>query len=112
MPLLISDAWAANSTASGDSVYSLMMVAMIFALFYFMIIRPQTQKTKAQRNLIAALKKGDEVLLSSGMLGKIIAIDEQYIKVNLAEGCDVLMQLQAVSAILPKGTVKSITKLH
>lgn len=109
MSFFINDAFAANAAASqGDNIYSFVMVAMIFALFYFMLIRPQSQKAKAQRALIESLKKGDEVMLSAGMLGKIIAIDDQHVKVCIAQGCDIMAQRQAVSAILPKGTLKTI----
>ncbi len=109
MSFFINDAFAANAVVSqGDNIYSFVMVGVIFVLFYFMLIRPQNQKAKAQRALNDSLKKGDEVMLSAGMLGKIVTIDEQYVKICIAQGCEVMAQRQAVSAILPKGTLKSI----
>lgn len=108
MSFLISNAYAAATTATQtDSTYSVLMVAVIFVLFYFMLIRPQNQRAKAQRALISALQKGDEVIVG-GMLGKIVALTEQYVKLQIAEGCEVSVQRQAVTVVLPKGTLKAI----
>lgn len=109
MSLLISDAFAASTAAApGDSMYSMMMVAVIFALFYFMLIRPQNQRLKAQRAMVSALKKGDEVVIGAGIIGKVSHLDDQYIKLSIAEGCEITVQRQAVTTVLPKGTLKAI----
>lgn len=92
----------------GDGTFSLVMVVGIFVLFYFMLIRPQNKRAKEHRELIAQLKKGDEVITSSGLLAKVVSIDEQYIKVSIATGVEISMQRSAVSTVLPKGTLKSL----
>lgn len=108
MSFLISDAVAATTNQQGDGMYSMLMVGVIFALFYFMLIRPQNQKLKAQRSMVASLSKGDEVIMSGGIIGKITHLDEQYMKLLIAEGCEISAQRQSVTTVLPKGTIKAI----
>ena len=111
MSFFISDALAAAGTtpaAQTDGTFSLIMIAAIFVLFYFMLIRPQNKKAKEHRELIGQLKKGDEIITTGGILAKVVNIDEQYIKVSLAEGVEINLQKGAVSTVLPKGTLKSL----
>ena len=111
MSFFISDALAAAGTAQAgqsESAFSLVMIIAIFALFYFMLIRPQNKRAKAQREMIGALKKGDEIVTSGGMVAKIVSLDEQFIKVSLAENVEITLQRAAVMTILPKGTIKSL----
>ena len=84
------------------------MIIAIFVLFYFMLIRPQNKRVKEHRELVSQLKKGDEVVTSGGFIGKVVSMDEQVVKINLAEGVDVNLQRNAVSSVLPKGTMKSL----
>ena len=110
MSFFISDALAAGAPGApqADSTFSLIMIAAIFVLFYFMLIRPQNKKAKEHRELLGRLKKGDEVITSGGMLAKVVNLDDQYIKVSLAEGIEISLQKGAVIAVLPKGTLKSL----
>ncbi|KTD31709.1 SecYEG protein translocase auxillary subunit [Legionella moravica] len=112
MSFFISDALAAATTtapaAQNDGTFSLIMIAAIFVLFYFMLIRPQNKKAKEHRELISRLKKGDEIITTGGMLAKVVSLDEQYIKISPAEGIEINMQKGAVSTVLPKGTLKSL----
>ncbi|KTD45341.1 SecYEG protein translocase auxillary subunit [Legionella quinlivanii] len=109
MSFFISDAMAAQTQAvQQDGTFSLVMILAIFVLFYFMLIRPQNKRAKEQRELINNLKKGDEIITAGGLVGKVVNLDEQYIKVSLADGVEIMMQRAAVNAILPKGTIKSL----
>lgn len=110
MSFFISDAMAAATSpaAQTDGTFSMIMIAAIFVLFYFMIIRPQSKRAKEQRELLNRLKKGDEVITTSGILGKITALDEQYMKLSIADGVEISVQKGAVSTVLPKGTLKSL----
>lgn len=109
MSFFISDAMAATGLpAQGDSTFSMIMMAAIFVLFYFMLIRPQNKRAKDHRALIAKLKAGDEVITSSGLLAKVISIDEQYAKVLIAQGVEIHIQRNAINTVLPKGTLKSL----
>lgn len=111
MSFFISDAMAAastNASPQADGTFSLVMIAVIFVLFYFMLIRPQNKKAKEHRDLVGRLKKGDEIITSGGILAKVVSLDEQYIKISLAEGIEISLQRGAVVAVLPKGTLKSL----
>ncbi|MFI4918811.1 MAG: preprotein translocase subunit YajC [Legionellales bacterium] len=111
MSFFINDAFAAAGAATAaqpDGTFSLIMIAAIFVLFYFMLIRPQNKKAKEHRDLLGRLKKGDEVITSGGILAKVISLDEHYIKVSPAEGIEFNLQKGAVSTVLPKGTLKSL----
>ncbi|CAM2779931.1 SecYEG protein translocase auxillary subunit [Legionella steigerwaltii] len=111
MSFFISDALAAAGTTAApqaDGTFSLVMIAAIFVLFYFMLIRPQNKRAKEHRELISRLKKGDEIVTSGGILAKVVNLDDQYIKISLAEGVEINIQRGAVSTVLPKGTLKSL----
>jgi preprotein translocase subunit YajC len=113
MSFLISNAIADTAgagaqAAQGDGTFSLVMIGVIFALFYFMLIRPQNKRAKAHRELVNQVEKGDEILMSSGMLGRVVGLDEQYLKVAVAENTEVTVQRNAVSSVLPKGTLDAL----
>lgn len=111
MSFFINDAIAASSTtlpAHSDNMFSLFMLIGIFVLFYIMLIRPQSKRAKEHKELINQLKKGDEVVTSAGMIAKITHIDEQFVKIAISEGVEMTLQRQAITSILPKGTIKSL----
>lgn len=113
MSFFVNDAIAAiGGSPTGtpsDGSFSLIMVVGIFILFYFMMIRPQNKRAKQHRELIGGLKKGDEVVLSSGILAKVDGlVNDVYIKAKISSGVDVLIQRDAVTTVLPKGTLDSL----
>ena len=113
MSLLISDALAATGGPAGqggqgDMMSMILFMVMIFVLFYFMLIRPQQKKLKEQRDMLGKLKVGDEIVTTGGILAKISHLDEHYIKAQLADSIEIVVQRSAVSHVLPKGTLKSI----
>ena len=101
---------AAAGPAQADGGFSLVMIGVIFVLFYFMLIRPQNKRAKAHKDLVSKISKGDEITTSSGILGRVASLDEQYIKLSVAEGMDITLQRSAVSSVLPKGTLTSLKK--
>jgi len=109
MSLLISDAWAEAAPAAPQNggLMAYLPLVVIFALFYFMLIRPQMKRAKEQRKMIESLAKNDEVVTSGGLLGKITDLDESFITVEIAEGVRVKVQKNAVTSLVPKGTAKS-----
>jgi len=109
MSLLISDAWAeaAPTAPQNGGLLGYLPLVLIFALFYFMLIRPQMKRAKEQRKMIESLAKNDEVVTSGGLLGKIVDLDESFITVEIAEGVRVKVQKNAVTSLVPKGTAKS-----
>jgi len=110
MDFLISSAHAqaaGGAAAAPNPIMSFLPLIILFGIFYFMLIRPQMKRAKEQRAMIAALAKGDEVLTNGGLLGRVEEIAEQYVTLEIAPGVQVKMQKHAISAVLPKGTLKS-----
>ena len=87
----------------------LIMLGGFFAIFYFLVLRPQSKRAKSHQQLIANLAQGDEVLTSGGILGKITAVSDHYVTVMVSEGVELKVQKQAVAASMPKGTLKSLS---
>jgi preprotein translocase subunit YajC len=84
------------------------MMVIFAAVFYFMIWRPQAKRTKDHKNLMASLSKGDEVVTSGGIIGRISKVSDDFVTLTLAEGVETHFQKAAVASVLPKGTIKSI----
>ncbi|WP_397474063.1 preprotein translocase subunit YajC [Pusillimonas sp.] len=104
-----------TAQAAGDATSGLMgmlPIILMFVILYFLMIRPQMKRQKEHRNLVAALAKGDEVITSGGMLGKVTKVGDSYITVEVAELADkpveVVLQRTSVSNVLPKGTIKAL----
>ena len=106
--MLISNAYAAGATPGGPDLMGFVPLIVIFVLFYFMLIRPQMKRAKEQKNMMDALQKGDEVVTAGGQLGKVVKVSEGYISLEIAENVVVTVQKQAITTLLPKGTIKSI----
>ncbi|MDO9151501.1 MAG: preprotein translocase subunit YajC [Methylotenera sp.] len=104
--MFISNAYAA--TAPATDFTSFLPLIVIFLLFFFMIIRPQMKQAKEQRNMIAALQKGDEVVTSGGIVGKITKVTDTFVTVEIAPNTEITVQKHAIQSALPKGTIKSI----
>ena len=73
----------------------------------FIMIRPQQKKAKEHKALVEALAKGDEVITSSGIAGRIAKVTDDFVTVTIAENVDIQMQKVAVAVVLPKGTLKN-----
>ena len=89
-----------------STLMSMLPLLLMFAVLYFVMIRPQMKKQKEHRAMIEALAKGDEIVTAGGLLGKVSKIGDAYIGVELASGVEVQMQRNAVVQVLPKGTLK------
>ncbi len=109
---LISDAMAqaAPAQTGGDPMTSVLFFVGMIAIFYFLLIRPQTKRAKEHKKLIDALGKGDEVITNGGLLGKITDVGEQYVDVEVANNVTVKLQRQAIATVLPKGSIKAAQK--
>jgi len=108
MSFLIADAMAAPAgNAPSSSPAGLVLMVLMFVVFYFLLIRPQSKRAKEHRAMVAALAKGDEVVTSGGTLGRITHVGEQYVTVEIAQGVEIKVQRVAIQAIMPKGTIKA-----
>lgn len=113
MNLLITpayaDAPAGAAPAGGGSPFSLvLMFGVFFLFFYFVMWRPQSKRAKEHKTLLNALTKGDEVITSGGMLGKINKITEQYVALCVHNNAEIIIQKSAIVGALPKGTLKTL----
>lgn len=110
MSFFISDAYAAAASPSsgGDPIVTIVMFVAIIGFFWFFLIRPQQKKQKEHQKLLSALSKGDEVVTSGGMLGRITEVGDQFITIEVASGVQVRIQKQAVGNVMPKGTIKNL----
>jgi len=80
----------------------------ILLFMYFTTIRPQRKRQKEHGAMVMALQKGDEVALSSGMMGKISAVDDNYLVLSVGKDVELKFQKIHVTSVLPKGTLKSV----
>ncbi len=112
MEFLISNAYAegAAGPAGGDMVTQMLFLGGIFVLFYFLLIRPQVKRAKEHKKLTESLGKGDEVLTSGGLLGRITDLDDAFITIEIADGVRVKAQRHAITSLVPKGTMKGSAK--
>jgi len=98
-----------GATASeANPMVTLLMFGGMFFFMYLFIIRPQRKRQKEHEELTSSIAKGDEVVLNSGLLGKIIKVDDTYIVVETGTNIELKFQKAAVHAVLPKGTIQSI----
>ena len=106
MDWLISTA-AAQAPGQPSALTSFLPLVLIFVVFYFLLIRPQTKRAKEHRAMIAALEVGAEVVTNGGILGKVTELGDQILTIEIAPGVQVKVQRHTVSQVLPKGTLKS-----
>lgn len=106
--MLISNAYAAGPAGAGQDLMGFLPLIVIFVLFYFMLIRPQMRRAKEQKNMLEALQKGDEVVTAGGEIGKVVKVSESYVGVEIADNVVVNVQKQAITTLLPKGTIKTL----
>lgn len=108
MNFFISDALAAGPENLSDSLTSFLPLVIIFVVFYFLLIRPQTKKAKEHKQMVEAIVKGDEVVTNGGLLGRVVKVGDNFVELELAEGVIVKLQRQAVGNLMPKGTIKGL----
>lgn len=104
--MFISNAYAASGVPA--DVMGFLPIVAIFVLFFFMIIRPQMKAAKEQRAMITALQKGDEIITSGGIVGKVTKVSDDFVTVEIATNTEIIVQKQAVQSALPKGTIKGL----
>jgi preprotein translocase subunit YajC len=102
----IAQATGAAAPQGAFGVSQLLIMALLFGVFYFMMIRPQMKRQKEHRALLSALAKGDEVVMNGGLAGRIEEVGDSFVKVEIAPGVVVQMQKGAVTQVLPKGSLK------
>lgn len=104
--MLISNAYAAPAAAT--DIMGFVPMIVIFVLFYFMLIRPQVKQAKQHKTMLEALKAGDEVATTGGIVGKVTKVGESFVSIEIASSTVVNVQKHTVQTLLPPGTIKSI----
>ncbi len=105
--MFISNAYAAGAAPAPDFM-SFLPLIVIFVLFWFMLIRPQMKQAKEQRKMIEALQKGDEVITSGGLAGRVTKVSDAFVGIEIAPEVVVQVQKHTIQTLLPKGTLKSL----
>lgn len=110
MNFLIPMAYAdtAAGAAPGSEYMQFVLLGGFLVVFYLMVWRPQSKRAKDHRNLIGGLQKGDEVVTSGGIAGKVTKVADDFIMVEVSDKIELRFQKQAIVAALPKGTLKAI----
>ncbi len=102
----------AAAAGEGNALMGMLPIILMFVILYFLMIRPQMKRQKDHKNMVAALAKGDEIITSGGMLGKVIKVSDNYITAEVSTLADkpveVILQRTAVTSVLPKGTIKAL----
>jgi len=109
MNFFISDAMAqAAPPQSMGGLEGLILPVALLLFLYFFMIRPQVKRQKEHQKLVDGLAKGDEVQSEGGMMGRITDLGDNFVKVEIAPGVEVKIRRQAITAVMPKGTLKEL----
>ena len=105
---MISEAWAqAPAAGAGGGMESIFLIVAMFAVLYFLMIRPQMKRAKEHKTMVEGLQKGDEIVTAGGVLGRISKVGEAHVSLEIAPNVEIQVQRAAVQTVLPKGTIKS-----
>ncbi len=113
MSFFISEAFAEGApaaTQADNPITGMLFFVGMIVIFYFLLIRPQQKRTKEHRKMVEAISKGDEVVTNGGVLGKIVEVGEQYLTIEIANNVQIKLQRNAVSTVLPKGSLGAAEK--
>lgn len=113
MSFFISSAYAqaaSGGAAGGETGGMITWVFLVgfMVVFYFLILRPQQKRNKDHKNLLGNLQKGDEVVTSGGIVGKVAKVTDEFVVLAITEDVKLRFQKAAIIATLPKGTLKAL----
>lgn len=108
LALFINSAYAAATPAQPNTLLQILPMVAIFAIFYFLIIRPQSKQRKQHRAMVDGLTVGNEVVFAGGLMGKITKIEGDYATVALNPTNLIKVQRASVISVLPAGTIDNI----
>ena len=106
----VTEAWATNGAPAAqpgsDPLAAMILPIGLIVLFYFFLIRPQSKRHKQHKEMVAALQKGEEVVTTGGLLGKITSVGDNFITLEISRDVLIHIQKNSVQAVMPKGTIK------
>ncbi len=106
MDFFITPAWAQAAGSTAGTLGTLLPLILIFVVFYFLLIRPQTKRAKEHREMVGKLATGDEVVTNGGILGRITEVGEHFLTLEIARGTSISVQKVQIAQLMPKGTFK------
>ncbi|MCA1248670.1 preprotein translocase subunit YajC [Massilia sp. MS-15] len=110
--MFISNAYAQTTTAADPglmgSLTTFLPLILMFVVMYFLMIRPQQKRQRELKAMMDALAKGDEVATAGGILGRVVKVADTYVTIEVSAGTELLVQKNAVTTLLPKGTLKGL----
>lgn len=96
-------AQTAGAAGAGSAVASFLPLVLIFAIMYFLLIRPQQKKMKDLKSMVDGLRRGDQVLTQGGIIGKVVKVgDDGILEVEIAEGVKVKIPRHTISQVMNK----------
>jgi preprotein translocase subunit YajC len=103
--MFVTPAFAQATSFGGDNMFvQLLPFVLIFVIMYFLILRPQQKRTKEHQNLVKNLRRGDTVITSGGLVGKVTkVVDDDQIEVEIADGVRVRQVRSMISGVRAKG---------
>lgn len=107
MDFLVQSAWAAAPAGQPSFIATILPFVILIAVFYFLLIRPQTKRAKEHREMVSALKANDEVVTGGGILGRIKKVGDAWLTLEVADGVELKVRKDSVSALMPKETYKN-----
>ena len=97
-------AYAQAAPGAFDMLNSLIVPTMlIIGIMYFLMIRPQQKRLKEHRDMVAAIRRGDTIVTSGGIIGKVTKVDDQELQVEIADGVKIKVVRSTVSEVRGKG---------
>jgi preprotein translocase subunit YajC len=103
----VTEAWAQGIGGAGGGMESVFLIVAMFAVLYFLMIRPQMKRAKEHKTMVDALQRGDEVVTAGGVLGRISKVGDAHLTLEVAPNVEIQVQRAAVQTVLPKGTIKN-----
>ena len=101
--MFISPAYAQGAQGGGDFFVTLLPFVLIFAIMYFLIIRPQQRRLKDHREMVANVRRGDTVVTSGGLIGKVTKVDEGELQVEVSDGIKLRVVRAMIAEVRAKG---------
>ena len=99
---------AGEVVARGPGAPEFILLLLFVLIFYFLLWRPQSKRAKEHRELVGSVQKGDEIAVAGGMVGKVVKVADDFLTLNISDNVNVIVQRQAVTQVLPKGTIKDL----
>ena len=108
---MIDAVYAQAAPSAFDALNSLIVpTVLIIGIMYFLMIRPQQKRLKEHRDMVAAIRRGDTIVTSGGIIGKVTKVDEQELQVEIADGVKVKLLRSTISEVRGKGEAAPAAK--